>query len=254
MGMKTLHIYIILIVLPALCFSCCNNEETDTTNECEIDISTIDFSFGIDYNNPELYLIPGEESDLNAIYLEEIRDEIGTPDYTIAGALLVCHWVNQNFTFENAGGAMMGINTVDELYEIKTVYGCHSSALVISSILREFGFPAVMIETASVQWGYAYNAGNVQYFAGHVMSEIFAESKWILLDNNCTYVEEYDAMNPFINSNNPQDDYFVYAKGVDIWDYNGHDNNFTHDKMIWFSDNTYCFEEMFNTVNYNWSN
>ena len=45
------------------------------------------------------------------------------------------------------------------------------------------------------------------------MSEIFVEKKWILLDNNCTYVEEYDPLNPFISAmNSPQDDYFVYAK------------------------------------------
>ncbi len=150
---------------------------------------------------------------------------------------------------------MIGKNTVDELYEIKTFYGCHSLSLIISSVLREFGFPAVMIETANIQWGYDYNAGNVQYFKGHVMSEIFVENKWILLDNNCTYVEEYDPLNPFISAmNSPQDDYFVYAKGIDIWDYSGRDDSFTHDNMVFFSENIYCFEEMFNTVNYNWSN
>ena len=112
---------------------------------------------------------------------------------------------------------MAGNNTVDELFEIKNFYGCHSQALIISSILREFGFPVVMIETASVQWGYDYHAGAIEYFAGHVMSEIYVDNKWILLDNNCTYVEEYDNNNPFISSISQQDDYFVFAKGVDIW-------------------------------------
>ena len=224
-------------------------------DECEINIDTIDFSFGIDYDNPAKYLIPGEESDLNDIYLEEIRNAVGTPNNNIDDILLICHWVNQNFTFENAGGAMAGVNTVDELYEIKTFYGCHSLALILSSILREFGFPAVMIETAMVQWGYDYNAGIVQSFSGHVMSEIYVENKWMLLDNNCTYVEEYDTMNPFISTMNTQKKgYFVYAKGVDIWDYSDRDDSFTYDKMVSFSENIFCFEDMFNSVNYNWSN
>ena len=150
---------------------------------------------------------------------------------------------------------MIGKNTVDELFEIKTFYGCHSLALIISSVLREFGFPAIMIETADVQWGYKYNTGTVQYFSGHVMSEIYVENKWILLDNNCTYVEEYDTMNSFIpKSNNQPDAYFVFAKGVDIWDYSGKDDSFTYNKLIFFSENIFCFEEMFNTINYNWSN
>jgi hypothetical protein len=253
--MKTYTILIILIAIPLLFGSCTNNDITDTLEECEIDIDAIDFTFGIDYANPEKYLIPGEESNLKDTYLEEIRNKVGTPGDSIDDILLVCHWINQNFTFENAGGAMIGKNTVDELYEIKTFYGCHSLSLIISSVLREFGFPAVMIETANVQWGYDYNAGNVQYFKGHVMSEIFVENKWILLDNNCTYVKGYDPLNPFISAmNSPQDDYFVYAKGIDIWDYSGRDDSFTHDNMVYFSENIYCFEEMFNTVNYYWNN
>jgi len=247
--------FILLIAIPLLFVSCSKDGVTDTLEECKIDIDTIDFTFGIDYSNPEKYLIPGEESDLEDTYLEEIRSNVGTPGDSIDDILLVCQWINQNFTFENAGGAMAGKNTVDELYEIKTFYGCHSLSLIISSVLREFGFPTVMIETANIQWGYDYNAGKVQNFSGHVMSEIYVENRWILLDNNCTYVKEYNPVNPYISAmNSPQDDYFVYAKGIDIWDYRGRDDSFTHDKMVHFSENIYCFEEMFNSAYYNWSN
>jgi hypothetical protein len=253
--MRTYNIFFLLLAILILSFSCSKDDVVNPSHECKIDIDTIDFTFGIDYDNPEKYLIPGEESDLKDNYLEEICNIVGIPNDSIDDILHVCHWINQNFTFEDARGAMIGENTVNELFEIKTFYGCHSLSLLISSVLREFGFPAVMIETADVLWGYAYNAGNVQYFAGHVMSEVYVENKWILLDNNCTYVEEYNPLNPFISAmNSPQDDYFVYAKGVDIWDYSERDDSFTHDKMVDFSENIYCFEEMFNTVNYHWSN
>lgn len=232
---------------------CSTYKEPEIDKECHIDISTIDFSFGIDYSDPDKYLIPGEESDLKNIYLEEIREAIGTPEDTIRDIIKVCHWINQHFKFENAGGDMIGKLTVDELFEIKTFYGCHSQALIISSVLREFGFPAVMIETADVLWAYNYNEGSTKNFSGHVMSEIYVEDKWILLDNNATYIEEYDSTNPFISKMyRPTAGYFVFAKGVDIWDYTGKDDSFTHDNMIFFSDNVYCFEEMFFTVSYNW--
>ena len=247
--MKNHTIFIILITIPLLLGSCSKNDVTDPIEECEIEIDSIDFTFGIEYASPEKYLIPGEESDLKDTYLEEIRNKVGTPENNIDDILSVCHWINQNFTFENAGGSMIGENTVDELYEIKTFYGCHSLSLIISSVLREFGFPTIMIETANIQWGYDYNSGDVQNFKGNVMSEIFVENKWTLLDNNCTYVEEYNPLNPFISAmNSPQDDYFVYAKGIDIWDYSGREDHFTQNSMVYFS------EEMFNTVNYNWSN
>lgn len=241
-------------MLPLLLTSCKKEDEPTVDKECKIDISTIDFTFGIDYEDQDKFLIPGEESDLSDIYLEEVRNAIGTPEDHMDGILRVCHWINQQFEFENTGGAMMGKNTVDELWEIKTFYGCHSLALIISSVLREFGFPAIMIETSSVQWGYNYHNGKTQNFFGHVMSEIYVGGKWILLDNNCTYIEDYDPMNPFIsNMYSPSSGYFVFAKGVDIWDYNGKDESFTHDNMIFFSDNIYCFEEMFFTVNYSWN-
>jgi len=252
---KASIVLIIIFTIPLLLISRCKDDGNDISKECEIDIDTIDCSFGIDYSDTIKYLTPGEQSVLNEIYLEEIRNAIGTPENNIDNLLLVCDWVNQNFSFSNAGGSMIGKNTVNELFEIKTYYGCHSQALIISSILRSFGFPAVIIETADVQWGYKYNAGTEEHFAGHVMSEIYIENKWILLDNNCKYVEEYDMMNPFIpESNHSLDAYFVFAKGVDTWDYSGKDDSFTHDKLIFFSENIYCFEEMFYNITYNWSN
>jgi len=248
--------FIILILISAfvlLFITCKTSKNTEISEECAFDIDTLDFSFGIDYEEPEKYLIPGEESDLSDSFLLEIQNTMGIPTNNIAGILLVCHWVNQNFIFENAGGAMIGINTVDELYKIKKFYGCHSLALIISSILREFGFPAVMIETTDVQWAYDFNEGSINYFAGHVMSEIFINGKWILLDNNCTYIANYDTMNPFISQmTEPNNGYFVFAKGIDIWDYNGHDESFTHDKMLDFSNNITCYEKLLYSVTYSW--
>lgn len=248
----------ILIMILAIIFSCTKKDKNLETT-CKLTMENYDYSYGIEYNNPEKYLAPGEQSDLDDTYLEEIRSITGTPEQSIAGIKTVCHWFNQNFTFSNAGGSMIGKKTVDELYESKTFYGCHSAALVISSVLREFGFPAVMIETASILWAYEYNEGAAQGFVGHVMTEVYVSDNWILLDNNCTYVEDYDCMNPFISAMD-QDFYyykqglFTYTKGIDTWDYSVRDESDTHEKMINFANNIDCFKDIFNSVNYYWSN
>jgi hypothetical protein len=130
-------------------------------------------------------------------------------------------------------------------------------ALIISSILRESGFPAIMIETVDVGWAYAFHEGHSQNFAGHVMSEVFVGNRWMLLDNNGSYVEDYDPWNPFIPLPGPgNDSYFVFAKGKDTWDYAGgvRDASFTHEMLMFFAENVFCFEEMFNTVSYTWRN
>lgn len=239
---------ILLLILHA----CKRDEEPEIDRECHVDISTLDFSFGIDYKDPAKHLIPGEQSNLKDSYLEEIREAVGEPEDSIAYLLTICTWINQNFTFENAGGSMIGKPAVDELYESKTFYGCHSQALLVSSILREFGFPAVMIETADVQWAFDYHAGYTESFRGHVMSEIHVEGKWILLDNDGTYVEDYNCRDPFISTRHPSKGLFVFAKGTDTWDYSGKDESFTYEMMIFFSDNIYCFEHMLGTVDYDW--
>lgn len=235
------------------------NNSSVTDNPCSLNMENYDYSYGIEYDKPELYLIPGEQSDLDDEYLEEIRNITGIPAKSITGIRTVCHWFNQNFTFINAGGSMVGKNNVNELYEIKTFYGCHTAALIISSILREFGFPTVMIETAAVGWAYDYNNNSNQGFVGHVMTEIYVSDKWILLDNNCTFVEDYDCMNPFISTTKKEYPYnqqglFTYAKGIDIWDYGVRDESDTHSMMINFANNIGCFEDKFNSVNYDWRN
>ena len=108
--MKTYNSYLFLIAVLLLFFSC---KKKDTEEVCEINIDTIDFSFGIDYKNTHKYLIPGEESDLSEVYLVEIRNAVGIPGNSIDSILLVCHWINRNFSYENAGGSMTGVNTAD---------------------------------------------------------------------------------------------------------------------------------------------
>ena len=230
------------------------NFPTEDPSACQLDMESFDYTFGIDYNNPSLYITPGEQSDLNDEYVEEIRAVIGTPSNDITGILSVCNWVNANFVFENAGGANAYIKTANQLYEEKKVYGCHTQSLIISSILREFGFPAIMIETADIEWAYQARDDDVDFLKGHVMSEIYLNNKWILLDNNCSYVNAYDPTNPYIEIPFTPDGLFVFGKGIDIWSYSNNNDEFTGEGLWHLVEHLTCYEPLFNTVNYNWAN
>ena len=245
---------IIFILISLLCIKCKKDHAVPDNKECLINVDTIDFTYGIDYSNPGEYLLPGEQSNLKETYIDEILETIGTPVDSIGYILEICHWLNEQFSFENAGGAMIGKVSVNELFESRIFYGCHSQALIISSVIRKLGFPTIMVETADVQWAYAYHSGRVDNFAGHVMSEIFVENDWILLDNNGSWVGDYDPMNPFIpQPNYPPESYFVFAKGIDTWDYSNKDESFTFDNLIFFAENIYCFEVMFHAAEYTWN-
>ena len=256
---KIMRNFILVIIITSLLSCKIDNNSNVVDSPCNLNMENYDYSYGIEYDKPGIYLIPGEQSDLDDEYLEEIRNIISTPEKNIASIKTICQWFNHNFTFTNAGGSMIGKKTVNELYESKTFYGCHSAALVISSVLREFGFPAIMIETASIGWAYDYYDNTSQGFVGHVMAEVYVSDKWILLDNDGTYVEDYNCMNPFISTTTKRYPYnqqglFVYAKGIDIWDYGVTEESDTHSMMINFANNIGCFEDTFNSVNYYWKN
>ena len=250
---------IIFIILSGCCWVKDDIENEDDVispqlAECTFSADTMDWSFGIEFDKPDLYLIPGEQSDLSDSNFFDLHNALGDIESNLYDIQKVCHWINQNFQFENAGGNMIGIPTVDELYAARVFYGCHSLSLIISSSLRSYGIPTVMIETAGVQWAYDYRDSKTSSFSGHVMTEVYVAGEWILLDNDCSAVEDYDPANPFISMQawNP-DDYFIYAKGRDTWEYSEKEDGFTHRKMEEFSEYVHCYEEMFFTVNYAWT-
>jgi hypothetical protein len=249
---------VLIGIIVALLLTACK-KDLNKGSVCLLDMESYDLAYGIEYDHPEYYLDPGQQSNLDEAYVEEIRASMGTPDHSIEGIKSICWWFNVNFRFSNEAGRMIGKVTANELYQKKAYYGCHSAALMISSLLREFGFPAVMIETASIVWANKYIDGTEEGNVGHVMTEVYVSDKWILVDNNGAHVEEYDCRNPFIHMQDQRYLYyklglFAYAKGKDSWEYGVRDESDTHDKMKEFAENMVCFENLIGTLDYNWTN
>ena len=247
---------IISLFLLTLLFSCVKNDEPKIDYSiCNLDMESFDSGYGIDYDTPEKYLLAGDQSEISQGLFQEIKDSIGSVPKNLTGVLKVCHWVNRNFT--KVSGNDIGNKTAQQLYAVKTIYDAHSAALIISATLRKFGFPAVLIEAGSVQWAYDYRLGDRSRYTVHVMTEVFVSDKWILLDNNCTFVTDYDPLNPYIsvmNKNLYPKGLFVYAKGRDSWEYDVRRPRDTEEKVIEFANNIICYEEMFYTVDYIWKN
>lgn len=223
---------------------------------CGMDMTAFDYSFGIDYENPDEYLIPGTQSDISSKYVDEVIASVGEVEYSIPYLKKVCEWVNSNFTTENAWGGMIGEVHVNELFEQKIVYGCHSSVLVLSSIIRKMGFPSVMMETASITWAWEYMTHTNDEMAGHVMTEVYVNNKWVLLDN-CLCVEDYNPLNPYVSMVDKekhyyQDGLFVVAKGVDTWDYFKATGMETHELLISFAPMLKCHHEYIGSIEYSW--
>jgi hypothetical protein len=192
----------------------------------------------VDYQNPDTYLCPGTQTLLSEdSYLSIVR-ELGEFAPTSEGIGKVFAWVRRNFAAYSAGGASIGKSEVNVLYEQKLLGGCHDWALLLSCVLRRYGYPVVMVDTAGIQWAMDFASNQTQSFSGHVFLEVFVENRWILMDSTTgEYIEAYDYHNPIIPITKPNEPigYFVLFKGKDPADYGVTNVRLLNERMMRFS-------------------
>jgi hypothetical protein len=176
----------------------------------------------IDYSNPDLYLKSGNQSELNLQNLLQIQGQVPIANHDLSAIAAIFKWKNSSFKSYAAGGVNVGKMTANQLMETKQLSGCHDHGLLLVSVLRKFGFPAVMVDAAGVQWALNYNKGIVKGFSGHIFVEIYSGNKWILVNSTSgEYTAEYNPADPVIPMKNPDEKigYYVLFKGLDPEDY-----------------------------------
>lgn len=187
-------------------------------------------AFGIDYANPTQYLIQGEQTKITD---PDVLDLLRGHPKGIDHLALIYHWLQTDFTNFSARGATIGSVTVDQLLESRQLGGCHDYGLLFAAVVRELGYPAVMIDSYSIAWIEGYQNGTSENHIGHVFVEVFLDNEWILIDpTNGWYVEEsYNTSNPIIplkgsisGSSNEIYGFYVDLKGLDSWSYGIHNN------------------------------
>lgn len=247
-----------MLIAVSLLLGGCSEHEPVPVSRCERYLDLYDPTFGIDRTNPSDYLIPGAQSDLDSSYFQQVKNSLGEVAITVQGAKSVAYWVGQHFTFVNKGGSMIGVLTVDQHFEKMEFYGCHSQALIISSILRSYGFPSLLVETASVKWAKDYAIDPNTPFIGHVMTEVCIQGQWMLLDNNGAIVQVYEYDTPFIDtrtstlSQPAPEGLFAIGKGLDHWDYGVTGSWDTHELMVGYSMYDDCLESYTEDLDYLW--
>jgi len=172
----------------------------------------------VDYSNPELYLTSGSQSKLDKQYVDQIKSQIGIGGSGMEGIGMIFKWKQSYFKKYAAGGKFVGKMTVNQIMEKKELSGCHDQGLILASVFRLFGFLAIMVDTAGIQWALDYSLRTAEGFKGHVFVEVFAMNKWIVVDSTSgKYVENYDPSDPVIPITNPSESkgYYALFKGTD---------------------------------------
>ncbi|MFC1920922.1 transglutaminase domain-containing protein [Chloroflexota bacterium] len=176
----------------------------------------------IDYNHPELYLVSGNQSYLDEDCSRIIETQVEVAKSGIEGVAEIFRWKQNYFGTYSARGALVGKTTINQLIEKKELSGCHDHALVLASVFRFCGYPAIMVDAAGIQWAKDYSEGKQISFSGHVFVEVYIDNNWILVNSTSSeYVENYNPHNPVIPMTNPDEStgYFTMLKGLDPEDY-----------------------------------
>ncbi|MFW6056082.1 MAG: transglutaminase domain-containing protein [Chloroflexota bacterium] len=201
-------------------------QEIDDEDAASSDCVFIDAAENhLDHRDPSVFLTPGPQSRLSASNADRIKDEIDEHRNSLETVTAVFEWKHSHFHTDNVGGAYVGTLTVDDIMERGSLSGCHDHGIVLASVLREYGLPAVMVDAAGMQWASDYNAGTTERFIGHIFLEIWLGTEWILLDSTSgEYLVGYDPCDPVIpvtKSIEPLG-YYALLKGLDPADYGVH--------------------------------
>lgn len=194
-------------------------------------------AFGVNYAHPERYLQQGEQSQISD---PSCLSQLRTGETSLTHLARIYRWLNDEFTSYPAGGRTIGVVNVDQLLAERRLGGCHDYGLVYTAVVRELGYPAVMLHANSIAWMESFQAGGGELHVGHIFVEIYLEDRWILVDpTNGWYADEgYDPTNPVIplkgrvaGSKDEYYGFYVESKGLDIWDFGVHSKEDTHQAM-----------------------
>lgn len=213
-------------------------EETKKVDSRSVNIE-YHIAFGVNYANPKEYLVQGEQSQIsNPKALEPLYSDEKNLDHL---GYIYC-WLKNEFTTYSAGGRTIGVVTVDQLLEDRRLGGCHDHGLVYAAVVRELGYPAVMVRSVSIAWINKFQADEeeAELHIGHVFVEVYLNDKWVLIDpTNGLYVE--DNYNPakaviplkghIAGLTEEMYGFYVEHKGIDTWAFGIHSQTDSTESM-----------------------
>lgn len=229
--------WVLLLLFTVLVFSCSTAQQAEQEAENKREKTIFKWPEKIDYNEPQRYLLNGEISYISEETRKSLDEYILSDNTTLTDMELVRHIYrymgdSDNFSHYAAGGKLIAKRTTEEIFSDKTLSGCHDWGLVLSTVLRSYGIPAIFCDTALVSWAESFIKEENNGFAGHIFVEAFIDDRWVLLNStNPEIIYDYDPMNPLLGFQRDGSYHYVMFKGIDPWDYGVYGNEDMIDSM-----------------------
>jgi Transglutaminase-like superfamily len=155
--------------------------------------------------------LPAYESDFKKV----VQQNFSTNHLTLSSLSEIYLWIKHSFKCVPLGGSLIGIK-VDEIYKTKRISGCHDQAALFAAIIKEMGFPAVLVETTGINFSKEVLKNPQAKPIGHVFVEVCLDNKWVLIDPGAgLFVLNYQPENPVIPIAyiGQTEGFYVMAKG-----------------------------------------
>ena len=174
----------------------------------------------VDHTDPWTFSKPTLQTQLSAKDTETLVRQF-PGDNTILKIGQILDWVRTNFDRHRGRGEMAAKQSAQEIFTNRRLSGCNDWGILLTSLLRNLGYPVVFMNAAGIEWAKRYSEDTSIDFMGHTFLEIYVDGKWIVMDSvTGEYIEDYDFNDPIIpipKKRPGEKGYFVYQKGLDHW-------------------------------------
>lgn len=216
---KIFFIFFLLMLFLSCKLSDPDNDENEPAQEEPGRFVWVTGENTLKYESPDLYLKNGIQSTLKDNYFQAIDALLDITGKTLYDIVKIFRWKQGTFIPYQGGGDLIGISTADTIYEVKRLSGCHDHGLIMASVLRRYGFPVILIDSADVQWAKDFHDGTATGYLGHVFLEVYVNGGWILLDSTSgDYALDYNHDLLSLHYDGETKEYYVLLKGLDTND------------------------------------
>lgn len=179
--------------------------------------------FKIDYENPQKYLIQGEQTQFvfSADELLKVKQDIGEIKTAKDLHKIILFMENNKIKNTKQEQEVTFKRTAKEIFESKVyIGGCTDYALVYATIARQLGIPTVYMATADLTWIKEYENGNGSRVNGHDTCESFIDGKWIHIDTSINWIDESYNKDSLVVKYKDEILRQVFWKGIDLFEIN----------------------------------
>ena len=111
----------------------------------------------VDHSDPEKFSVPTLQTQLSKKNIEMLTRQFPGKN-TLSKVGKILNWVRKNFSRYRGRGKMAAKQSAQEIFTNRKLSGCNDWGLLLTSLLRNLGYPVVFMNAAGIEWAKRYRS------------------------------------------------------------------------------------------------